>query len=102
MIRKLLPLFITVFTINISFSQTDCSNGMAGEYPCKDYDLMSHIPVSTLANTSGNPEGSDIWGWTDPLDGKEYAIVGKRLIEKWQVWWAQTFVCSLVCFQQSL
>ena len=74
MIKKLLPLFITVFTINISFSQTDCSNGMAGEYPCKDYDLMSHIPVSTLANTSGNPEGSDIWGWTDPTTNKEYAI----------------------------
>lgn len=74
MIRKLLPFFITVFAISYSFSQTDCSNGMAGEYPCKDYDLMSHIPVSTLANTSGNPEGSDIWGWTDPTTNKEYAI----------------------------
>lgn len=74
MIRKLLPFIITVFTINISFSQTDCSNGMAGDYPCKDYDLMAHLPVSTLANTSGNPEGSDIWGWTDPTTNKEYAI----------------------------
>ncbi len=54
-----------------------CVNGMAGPYPCKDYDLMSHIPISTLATTAGNnPEGSDIWGWTDPMTGKEYALVG--------------------------
>ena len=47
---------------------------MAGEYPCNGYDLMSNIPVSELANTNGNPEGSDIWGWTDTTTGKEYAI----------------------------
>jgi len=29
-----------------------------------------------LATTLGNEEGSDIWGWTDPMDGKEYAIFG--------------------------
>ena len=23
-----------------------------------------------------NTEGSDIWGWVDPLDGSEYALVG--------------------------
>lgn len=52
-----------------------CENGMAGEFPCDGYDLMGHIPVSVLANTSGNPETSDIWGWTDPTTGKEYALV---------------------------
>lgn len=55
-------------------AQTACVSGFAGEYPCNDYDLMSHVPVSTLANTLGTPEGSDIWGWTDPTTGKEYAI----------------------------
>ncbi|WP_299884085.1 choice-of-anchor B family protein [uncultured Lacinutrix sp.] len=64
------------------FAQTPCefNSGagmdMAGIYPCKDYDLMSNIPVSVLATTLGNEESSDIWGWTDPLNGKEYAIVG--------------------------
>lgn len=53
-----------------------CVNGMAGEYPCDGYDLMSHIDISELATTNGNPEGSDIWGWTDPMNGNEYAIVG--------------------------
>ncbi len=67
-------LFITYLTQPI-FSQTNCTNGFAGIYPCNNIDLQSHIPVSVLANTNGNPEGSDIWGWTDPLDGKEYAII---------------------------
>lgn len=53
----------------------ECINGMAGEYPCDGYDLMAQIPVSVLANTMGNPEGSDIWGWTDPLTGNEYALI---------------------------
>ena len=52
-----------------------CENGMAGPYPCDDYDLMGYIPVSVLANNQGNPEGSDIWGWTDPTTGKEYALI---------------------------
>ncbi|MBT4678385.1 MAG: choice-of-anchor B family protein [Flavobacterium sp.] len=66
-----------IFAILISFScysQTPCVGGFAGEYPCNNYDLLSNISVSTLANTSGNPEGSDVWGWTDPETGKEYAI----------------------------
>lgn len=57
------------------FTQTTCNLGFADIYPCNDYDLMSNVPISVLANTLGNPEGSDIWGWTDPLDGKEYAII---------------------------
>lgn len=63
--------FLIVF---YSLGQTPCFGGFAGEYPCNNYDLLSHIPVSTLANASGNPEGSDVWGWTDPDTGKEYAI----------------------------
>ena len=64
-------LFLVIF---YSYGQAPCSGGFAGEYPCLNYDLLSHIPVETLANDSGNPEGSDIWGWTDLSTGKEYAI----------------------------
>lgn len=75
-IKTLLSLLI-VFTLpKIMSSQTICENGFAGIYPCNGIDLLSHIPISTLANPIGNPEGSDIWGWTDPLTGKEYALVG--------------------------
>jgi len=71
--QKILTLAGLLFVL-ISSAQTPCTSGFAGAYACNDYDLMSHIPVSTLANNLGTPEGSDIWGWTDPTTGKEYAI----------------------------
>ena len=49
-----------------------CENGLAGIYPCMDYDLMSHISLSQFSATSGN----DSWGWTDASTGKEYVIMG--------------------------
>ena len=68
-------LFIILqLTLFYSYGQTPCTNGFSGEFPCNNYDLLSHVPVSTLANSLGNPEGSDVWGWTDPDTGKEYAI----------------------------
>lgn len=51
-----------------------CESGMAGDYPCNDYDLMGHIPVAELGGAGA--EGNDSWGWTDPSTGKEYALVG--------------------------
>ena len=51
-----------------------CTDGMAGEYPCADMDLYAHVPNSDFGSSSAN----DIWGWTDPQSGKEYAIVGLR------------------------
>ncbi|WP_299126595.1 choice-of-anchor B family protein [uncultured Winogradskyella sp.] len=68
-------LFFLITLSQVIYSQTNCINGFAGEYPCNNLDLMANIPISVLANTSGNPEGSDVWGWTDPMDNKEYAIV---------------------------
>ena len=70
---KKITLFV-VFVSQILIAQTPCESGFAGEYPCKNYDLLSHVDVDILANTNGNPEGSDIWGWTDATTGKEYAI----------------------------
>jgi len=51
-----------------------CVNGFAGPYPCHQVDLLAQmIP----AHMGGNgQELNDIWGWTDPLTGKEYALVG--------------------------
>jgi choice-of-anchor B domain-containing protein len=59
----------------ITFAQTLCSSGTAGIYPCSNIDFMSRLSVTQLGGTS-NAEGNDIWGWTDPLDNKEYAIIG--------------------------
>lgn len=51
-----------------------CENGFAGEYPCNGYDLLSQIDTTILGGNS-TIEGSDIWGWTDPINGNEYAII---------------------------
>jgi choice-of-anchor B domain-containing protein len=50
-----------------------CSNGMAGPYPCRDIDLQAVLPHAEIGGGSGN----DIWGWTDPQTGREYALVGR-------------------------
>jgi choice-of-anchor B domain-containing protein len=50
---------------------TECVDGFAGPYPCLNVDLLSVTPLSEL----GGGGGTDIWGWTDPDTGKEYAIV---------------------------
>ena len=46
---------------------------MAGPYPCRDVDLLSMLPHAEIGGGSGN----DIWGWTDPQSGREYALVGR-------------------------
>ena len=50
-----------------------CVDGFAGIYPCDQVDLMAHMTIAAV----GGGEMNDIWGWTDPLDGKEYALLGK-------------------------
>ncbi|MHA7056854.1 choice-of-anchor B family protein [Aquimarina sp. M1] len=69
--KKLFLLNLMLLSYGVH-SQTICENGMAGSFPCNDYDLMAQISLSTMAGNSGN----DSWGWTDPSDGKEYAIIG--------------------------
>lgn len=59
---------------NTALPQFPCINGMAGDYPCNGFDLMSHISAEDLGGEGA--EGNDSWGWTDPLTGKEYALIG--------------------------
>ncbi len=50
-----------------------CIDGLAdGQFPCDNVGLFAHVPLNEL----GGDRVNDIWGWTDPLDGKEYALVG--------------------------
>ncbi|MBX2820572.1 MAG: choice-of-anchor B family protein [Rhodothermaceae bacterium] len=55
-----------------------CENGVAERYPCQDIDLLAFVSLSNIA--SGVPvfirNTNDIWGWTDPETGTEYALVG--------------------------
>ncbi len=73
-------LFLAACSNDDSISNNDgnsqnstCTNGFAGIYPCNNYDLVAHLPLSTFSN--GPLAGNDSWGWTDSLTGNEYAIV---------------------------
>jgi choice-of-anchor B domain-containing protein len=52
---------------------TACVDGQAGSYPCKNVDLAAFLPLAQIGGGSGN----DIWGWTDPVTGSEYALMGR-------------------------
>ena len=64
---------LVLFSINLS-AQIPCENGMAGEYPCSGFDLQSFISLEEMDAIRGN----DSWGWTDPDNGDEYAIMGVK------------------------
>ena len=50
-----------------------CENGLAGEYPCKNYDLLTYISLEDLGDV--DTKGNDSWGWVDPETQKEYALM---------------------------
>lgn len=73
--KKLLLIFsISLLFPNI-YSQTTCTAGFAGIYPCYKIDLMAKLSFFQMGG-NGTTEGSSCWGWTDPLNGKEYALMG--------------------------
>jgi choice-of-anchor B domain-containing protein len=50
-----------------------CVNGFAaGTYACDGVDMLSHLTLSDLDSVFVN----DMWGWTDPLTGRDYALLG--------------------------
>ncbi|MAN59436.1 MAG: regulator [Flavobacteriaceae bacterium] len=71
MIRTLLAIVLTGTTF-FTHAQTPCDNGTASGFPCLNFDLQSRFTPQQLNASFAN----DSWGWTDPQDGKEYALVG--------------------------
>ena len=69
---KKILLSILIASCSILQAQIPCINGMAGDYPCNGYDLQVFIPCTDFGADNAN----DSWGWTDPDDGTEYALVG--------------------------
>ncbi len=52
-----------------------CSNGSANGYPCDKVDFQSFLAKNNMGG--GSADLNDIWGWTDPVTGQEFAIVGR-------------------------
>ena len=53
-----------------------CAEGEATVFGCSDVDLVSFVPVEDLGGARG-VRVNDVWGWTDPETGRDYAIVGR-------------------------
>jgi len=55
---------------------TACDDGRVGEFDCRQVDLVAFLPVQAIGGGRG-VRLNDVWGWTDPQTGKEYALVGR-------------------------
>jgi choice-of-anchor B domain-containing protein len=54
-----------------------CQDGRLSEFPCASIELVSHMPVSALGGERG-VWVNDVWGWSDPETGRDYALVARR------------------------
>jgi choice-of-anchor B domain-containing protein len=64
--------------VNIS-AEFECVDGISNNrYACNNVDLVATVsPENLLAQPFGDEQAlNDIWGWTDPATGIEYALVG--------------------------
>ena len=58
-------------------AQVDCTeDGQAAGFDCDDVDLLAFLPLASIGAEPGE-RVSDLWGWTDPSNGREYALVGR-------------------------
>ncbi|MYA65017.1 MAG: choice-of-anchor B family protein [Gemmatimonadetes bacterium] len=53
-----------------------CEDGSADGYPCDRVDLLSRLSPRELG-AADSILLNDVWGWTDPRTGGEYALVGR-------------------------
>jgi len=72
-LMKRLMLIASLFPFIFQAQLLPCIDGFAGEYPCDGYDLVAHLSLAQLGSTAN---GNDSWGWTDPITGADYALMG--------------------------
>ena len=53
-----------------------CEDGTADVFACDYVDIVSFLPVGQIGGERG-VEVNDMWGWTDPVTGTEWALVGR-------------------------
>jgi len=57
-----------------SQTASDCIDGEAAGFECRNISLLAHLPLSVLPTSSG--AANDIWGHVDLNTMREYAIIG--------------------------
>ncbi|HSM37432.1 MAG TPA: choice-of-anchor B family protein [Longimicrobiales bacterium] len=60
----------------VTGGEVACASGEAALWSCEQVDLVSFLPITEMGAGRGN-RLNDVWGWTDPETGREYALVGR-------------------------
>ncbi len=60
-----------------ALADVSCDEGMADQFACDQVDILSFLPLDAIGGTDRGVVANDVWGWTDPQTGREYAIVGR-------------------------
>lgn len=57
-----------------------CEGGAVGLFACDQVELYAYVPISMLTRPEDarGIRANDNWGWTDPVTGREYALVGRN------------------------
>ena len=55
--------------------EVGCEEGVSADFDCSEVNILSFMPVQSLGANRG-VRVNDVWGWTDPQTGREYALVG--------------------------
>jgi len=60
----------------IASEEVRCEDDLAAGFDCDAVDLQAYLPLAAIGAEPGE-RVSDAWGWTDPMTGREYGLVGR-------------------------
>ncbi len=60
----------------VTGGEAPCTDGATGPFDCSQIDLVAFVPLDALGADPGTIL-NDIWGWTDPVTGRDWALVGR-------------------------
>lgn len=55
---------------------SNCVQGFAGQFPCRNVDFLAQIPLSRFSTQPTS--AANVWGFVDLNDNREYAVIGLR------------------------
>ncbi len=61
---------------SVGAAATQCTQGVAGQFPCRNLDFQSQIPLTQFS--SAPISAANVWGFVDLNDSREYAVLGLR------------------------
>ena len=60
----------------VTGEEAPCTDGATGPLDCSQVDLVAFVPLASLGADPGTIL-NDIWGWSDPVTGRDWALVGR-------------------------